>query len=84
MREVSREELAAMTDQELLVNEREHHDDPYMTLLKAKGMQQVALKFSHVGAAWKKAHREARAEARRRLHQKLFPSESAVVVESDG
>ena len=60
MGEVTREELAAMTDQELLAYEREHHGDPYMTLLKAKGMQRVALQFWHVGAARTKADREAR------------------------
>ena len=49
-----------MTDQELLAYEREHHGDPYMTLLKAKGMQRVALQFWHVGAARTKADREAR------------------------
>jgi hypothetical protein len=26
-----------MTDQELLAHEREHHGDPWMTLVKAKG-----------------------------------------------
>jgi hypothetical protein len=55
-----------------------------MTLLKAKGMQRVALQFWHGEAARKKADREARAEARRRLYQKLFPSDSAVVREPDG
>jgi hypothetical protein len=55
-----------------------------MSLLKAKGMQRVALQFWHVGAARKKANREAEAEARRRLLQKLFTSDSAGVVESDG
>ncbi len=65
MGEVTREELAAMTDQELLASEREQYGDPYMTLLQAKGMQRVALQFWHVGAAWTKADREARAEARR-------------------
>ena len=69
MAEVTREELAAMTDQELLAYEREHHSDPYVTLLRAKGMQRVALQFWHVGAARKKADREAQAEARRRLDQ---------------
>jgi hypothetical protein len=83
MAEVTREELAAMTDQELLAYEREHHGDPYVTLLRAKGMQRVALQFWHVGAARKKADREAQ-EAWRRLHQKLFPSGSAGVRESDG
>ena len=84
MGEVSRDVLAAMTDQELLAYEREHHGDPYMSLLRAKGMQRVALQFWHVGAARKKADREAQAEARRRLLQKLFPSDSAGVRESDG
>ncbi len=79
MGEMTREELAAMTDQELLAYEREHHGDPYMTLAKAKKMQRVALQFWHLGAAKKKADREAQEEARRRLHQTLFPSESAVL-----
>ena len=76
MGEMTREELSAMTDQELLAYEREHHGDPHMTLVKAKGMQRVALQFLHVGAARTKGDR---AEARRRLHQKLFPSDSAVL-----
>jgi hypothetical protein len=84
MGEVTREELAAMTDPELLAYEREHHGDPYMGLLKAKGMQRVALQFWHIGAARTKANRKAQAQARRRLLEKLFPSDSAVVVESDG
>ena len=79
MGEVTRAELAAMTDQELLAYEREHHGDLYVSLLKAKGMQRVALQFWHVGMARKKADRAAQAEARRRLHQKLFPSDSAVL-----
>ena len=49
MGEMTREELSAMTDQELLAYEREHHGDPYMTLAKAKKMQRVALQFWHVG-----------------------------------
>ena len=83
MGEVTREELAAMTDQELFAYEREHHGDPYMTLVRAKGMQRVALRFWHVGTAWKKADRGAEAEARRRLLQKLLSSDSADL-ESDG
>ena len=71
-----------MTDQELLAYEREHHGDPYMTLLEAKGMRRVALQFWHLGAACKKADREAQAKARRRLLQKLFPSDSAAALES--
>jgi len=84
MGEMTREELAAMTDQELLAYEREHHGDPYMTLLQAKGMQRVALQFWHVGASRTKANRKDEAEARRRLFQKLFPSDTAAVLESDG
>jgi hypothetical protein len=79
MGDMTREELAAMTGQELLAYEREHHGDPYMSLLQAKGMQRVALQCWHVGAARKKADREAEAEARRRLHQTLFPSDSPVL-----
>jgi len=78
MGEVTREELGAMTDQELLAYEREHHGDPYMTLLKAKGMQRIALQFWHVGAAQTKADSEAQ-EAVRRLHHELFPCDSAVL-----
>ena len=37
MGELTREELAAMADQEVLAYEREHHDDPYMGLLTATG-----------------------------------------------
>jgi hypothetical protein len=84
MGEVTREELAAMTHQELLAYERQHHGDPYMGLPKAEGMQRVALQSWHVGAARTKADRAAEAEARRRLLQKLFPSDSAGVGESDG
>src|SRR6476659_4246950 len=73
MGDMTREELAAMTDQELLAYEREHHGDPYLTLLQAKGMQRVALQFWHVGAAWTRANREAEAEARRRLRFRPTP-----------
>jgi len=42
-------------------------------------MQRVALQFWHLGAAQKKADRKAQEEARHRLHEKLFPSDSAVL-----
>ena len=61
MGEVTREELAAMTDEELLAFERAHHGDLYMSLVRAKGMQRVALQFWHLGAARTKAGREAQA-----------------------
>jgi hypothetical protein len=54
---VTREELAAMTDQELFAYEREHHGDPYMTLVRAKGCSGWPVQFWHVGAARKKADR---------------------------
>jgi hypothetical protein len=37
MGEVTREELAAMTNQELLAYEREHHGDPYRAHLLGRG-----------------------------------------------
>jgi hypothetical protein len=40
-----------MTDQELLAYERDHHGDPYMALVKANGMQRVALQFWHLGGS---------------------------------
>ena len=40
---MTREELATMTDQEPLAYEREHHDDPDMTLEKATESQRLAL-----------------------------------------
>ena len=73
-----------MIDQELLAYEREHHDDPDMTLAKATETQRLALQFWASGAANKKADRETEAEARRRLHQKLFPSDSAVLESKRG
>jgi hypothetical protein len=79
MGEITREELSAMTDQELLAYEREHHGDPYRTLATAKALRHPDLPFWHIGEAGKKADREAHEEARRRLHQKLFPSDSAVL-----
>ena len=57
MGELTREQLSAMTDQELLAYQREHHGDPYMTLAKAKEMQRVGPQFWHLGAAQKKAYR---------------------------
>ena len=48
MGEMTREELSAMTDQELLAYEREHHDDPHMTLAKATEPQRRALQFGHL------------------------------------
>jgi hypothetical protein len=65
MGEMTREELSAMTDWELLAYEREHHGDPYMTLAEAKEMQRVALQFWHLGAAQKNADREVQDEGQK-------------------
>jgi hypothetical protein len=51
MGEMTRKELAAMTDPELLAYEREDHGDPYMTLAKAKETQRMALQFWHLGSS---------------------------------
>ena len=67
-----------MTEQERLADEREHHGDPYMTLVRAKRMQRIALRFWQLDGARTKAGREAQTEARRRLYEKLFRSDSAV------
>jgi hypothetical protein len=66
-----------------LAYERQYHGDPYMGLLKAKELQRVALLSWHIGAARTKVDREAEAQARRRLLERLFASDSGVVVESD-
>ena len=84
MGEMTREEeLAAMTHQQLLAYQRERHGNPYMPLSMAKKMQKLDFKFMHLGAAQKKAERESQEEARCRLHEKLFSSDSRVL-ESDG
>jgi hypothetical protein len=70
MGEMTREELAAMTDHELLAYEREHHGDPYMNLADAKALRTTALQFWHLGAAKKKAGREAQEEAASRRSQR--------------
>ena len=49
MGDMTREKRAVMTDQELLAYERAHHGDLYVSLLRAKGMQRVALQFWHLG-----------------------------------
>jgi len=80
---MAREELATMTDQELLAYQREHHDDPDMTLEKATETQRLALHCWASGAA---TRRRTGLPSRRRdvaLRQTLFPCDSAVL-ESKG
>ena len=43
---MTREELATMTDQELLAYEREHHGDPYMTLAVWRRRPPLAQRFN--------------------------------------
>ena len=62
MGEMTREELSAMTE-ELLAYEREHHGDPYMSLLKSKGMQRVALQLLACWGGPEMADSEAQEEA---------------------
>ena len=68
-----------MTDQELLAYEREHHGDPDMTLAKATETQRLALQFWASGGRQEEGGPGGPEGARRRLHQKLFPSDSAVL-----
>jgi hypothetical protein len=54
---MTREELAAMTDDEILAHYRNKHGDPYMPLSMAKKMHHATFKWWHLDAA---------AEARRK------------------
>ena len=73
-----------MTDQEPLAYEREHHDDPDMTLEKATETQRLALAV--LGIWGPPTRRRTGLPSRRRdvaLRQTLFPCDSAVL-ESKG
>ncbi len=48
---MTREQLAAMTDDEILAHQRAKHGDPYMPLSMAKKMQRAEYKWRHLGAA---------------------------------
>jgi hypothetical protein len=65
MVKMTREQLARMSDDELLAYGRERHGDPYMTLADAKALRKMSLKFWHMGARddGERAEREAAAEA---------------------
>ena len=81
---MTREELATMIDQQLLAYEREHHDDPDMTLAKATETQRLALQFWASGGRQQEGGPGGPGEARRRLRQKLFPSDTAVLESKRG
>jgi len=48
---MTREELAAMTDDEILAHYRNKHGDPYMSLGAAKEMHHAAFKWWHLAIA---------------------------------
>ena len=68
-----------MIDQELLAYEREHHDDPDMTLVKATETQRLALHFWASGGRQQEGGPGGPGGNATRLHQKLFPCDSAVL-----
>jgi hypothetical protein len=55
---MTREELATMTDDEILAHYRHKHGDPYMPLSMAKKMHQAAFKWWHSTALAKKRAQE--------------------------
>jgi hypothetical protein len=48
MADVTRDQLAAMDDYELLKYEREKHANPYMSMNRAIELRSVALQFGHL------------------------------------
>ena len=55
---MTREQLAAMTDEEILAHHRRKHGNPYMPLSMAKKMQRFERKWAHATALHKKRARE--------------------------
>jgi hypothetical protein len=68
---MTREELAAMTDDEILAHYRHKHGDPYMPLSMAKKMHHATFKWWHLTALAKKRAEEQRQEAERRIREVL-------------
>ena len=60
---MTREELAAMTDEQILAHYRHKHGDPYMPLSMAKKMHQAAFKWWHLTALAKKRAEEGKLPA---------------------
>jgi hypothetical protein len=50
---MTREELAAMTDDEILAHYRAKHSNPYMSLVAARKMHDCAFKYWHLSASAK-------------------------------
>lgn len=55
---MNRDELSAMTDEEILAYQRAKRGNPYMPLSMAKKMQRAEYKWAHLTAAWKQKKRE--------------------------
>jgi hypothetical protein len=72
---MSREELLALIDEELLAFYRQRY--PYLPLSIAKELRRADLKYWHLSAIAKKKEREAKEEELRRLHAKVFPASSS-------
>jgi hypothetical protein len=76
--EMTREELAAMTDGEILAHYRVKHGDPDMPLSMAKKMHHETFKWWHSTALAKKRAEEERQEAERRIREVLREHQSGV------
>ena len=55
---VTRDELAAMTDEEILAHYRRKHGNPYMPLSMAKEMRRADYRWLHSTFAWEKRQRD--------------------------
>jgi hypothetical protein len=64
---MTRDELARMTDEEILAHYRREHGNPYMPLSMAKKMHAAAFKWWHLAAAAHKRDQEALEADRQRL-----------------
>lgn len=60
---MTRAELAAMTDEQILTHYRHKHGDPYMPLSMAKKMQREEYKWRHATALAKKRAQEGKLPA---------------------
>ena len=59
---MTRDELAAMDDDEILAHYRRKHGNPYMPLSVAKELHRFEFKYLHNTLAWEKRKREAHAD----------------------
>ena len=68
----SRDELAAMTDDDILYHYRQRN--PYVSLAMARELHRGELRMWHLGAIQRRAEREAKEKARQQLRASLFPA----------